>query len=88
MDEVLQQVEVHILRIERHAHIPHPVSVCRLRLRAYVPGTLLAEDALRSVLNVGLHHSCRLHRGGRNPIPVRRIRRAACEEEKGTALLL
>lgn len=33
------------------------------------------KDALRTEraeLNVGLHHSCRLHRGGCNPIPLGR----------------
>lgn len=39
---------------------------------AYVPGIQLTEDALRAVLNVGLHHSSRLHRGGCNPIPFGR----------------
>lgn len=51
-----------------------------------VLGTLHAEDALRTVLNVGLHNSCRLHRGGCNPIlfggavvqPVRRKRTLLC----------
>lgn len=50
------------------------------------PGTLHAEDALRTVLNVGLHHCCRLQRGGCNPIlcggavvqPVRRKRTLLC----------
>ncbi|KAK5865696.1 hypothetical protein PBY51_019945 [Eleginops maclovinus] len=42
--------------------------------------SLLAEDALCTVLNVGLHHSCCLHRGGCNPILF--------EEGEGIALLL
>lgn len=58
------------------------LGVCRLRSYAYVPGIPLTEDALRTVVSVGLHHSCRLHRGGCNPIPARKSRRAACEEEE------
>lgn len=58
------------------------LGVCCLRSYAYVPGIPLTEDALRTVVSVGLHHSCRLHRGGCNPIPARKSRRAACEEEE------
>ncbi len=67
--------------------VPHPLSVCCLVCCAYVPGTPLAEeDALRTALSVGLHHSCRLHRGGCNPIlfggavvqPVKRKRALLC----------
>ncbi|TKS68394.1 F-box/WD repeat-containing protein 7 [Collichthys lucidus] len=49
---------------------------------------VLAEDALRTVLNVGLHHSCRLHRGGCNPILFGGAAVRACEERRreGTAL--
>lgn len=45
----------------------HPTRPVRAASSA-VPGLLLAEDAPRTELNVGLHHSCRLQRGGCNPI--------------------
>lgn len=50
-----------------------PPGLCCLLCIAYVLGIQLTEDALRTVLNVGLHHSCRLHRGGCNPIPFGRV---------------
>ena len=68
---------------------PHPAACARCASSAShmspVPPAL-GEDALRTVLNVGLHHSCRLHRGGCNPIlfggaaaqPVRRKRALLC----------
>ena len=68
---------------------PHPAACARRASSAShmspVPPAL-GEDALRTVLNVGLHHSCRLHRGGCNPIlfggaaaqPVRRKRALLC----------
>lgn len=68
------------------ARTPPGLCVLPRLLHICPPGILLAEDALRTVLNVGLHHSCRFHRGGCNPILFWRSRRAACEEEEGTAL--
>lgn len=50
---------------------------------ADVSAALLAEDAPRTVLHVGLHHSCHLHRGGSNPI-LFGVAVQACEEEEGT----
>lgn len=73
---ILQQVCVHLFFFMQKDTkcTPHPVPVCSL---TYV---LLAEDALCTVLNVGLHHSYRLHRGGCNLILF--------EEGEGIALLL
>lgn len=51
---------------------PYPTwSLCAAsRLLRICPRVLRSQrDAQRTVLNAGLHHSCRLHRGGCNPIP-------------------
>lgn len=62
-----------------------PPGLCCVLCFAYVLGIQLTEDALRTVLNVGLHHSCRLHRGGCNPIP---FGRAAVQPVKRKRALL
>lgn len=55
----------------RQVRIPPGLCVCAAcRLLRICPRVLRSRtDALRTVLNAGLHHSCRLQRGGCNPIP-------------------
>lgn len=52
--------------------VSHLVSVCVLHVAcyAYVPGCSARGRMRCAVLNAGLHHSCRLQRGGCNPIPL------------------
>lgn len=60
-----------------------PVPRCLLGYACCpVPGVRSTEDAPRTVLRAGLHHSRRLHQGGCNLIPFGSAR----EEEEGTAL--
>ncbi len=86
---VLQQVRVRsTLHAKGKARTPPGLSVLLplplLRIRPRCPE--LAEDALRSVFSVGLHHSHRLQRGGCNSIlfggadvqPVKRKRALLC----------
>lgn len=67
---VLQQVRVH-LYAKKDKCVPHPVSVLPRLLRICPRYSARRECAAHTVLNVGLHHSCRLHRGGCNPILFR-----------------
>lgn len=82
-----QQVEVHLSNAKGQRAYPTRCVCAPPPLLHICPRSLLLlEDALRTVLNVGLHHSCRLHRGGCNPIlfggaaaqPVRRKRALLC----------
>lgn len=83
-------VGVHLLC--RRTSAPPSRSVCAAHMS---PGAVHAEDALRTVLPVGLHHSCRLHRGGCNPIlcggavvqPARRKRTLLCALTRSPPLL-
>lgn len=78
----LQQVmDHHHLLIARTSTPPVPGCLFGYACSP-VPGVLFAEDAPRTVLRAGLHHSCCLHQGGCNLIPFGSAR----EEEEGTAL--
>lgn len=60
-----------------------PVPCCLLGYACCpVPGVRFTQDAPRTVLRAGLHHSRCLHQGGCNLIPFGSAR----EEEEGTAL--
>lgn len=78
---VPQQVMDHFLLIARTS--TPPVPCCLFGYACWpVPGVRRTEDAPRTVLRAGLHHSCCLHQGGCNLIPCGSAR----EEEGGTAL--
>lgn len=56
--------------MQEHKLVHHPISAASCA--THVLGIPLTEDAQRTVLDVGLHHSFRLHQGGCNPIPYGR----------------
>lgn len=78
---LLQQVMHQLLLIARPSTPPVPCCLFGYAC-CPVPGVQFTEDAPRTVLHAGLHHSCCIHQGGCNLIPFGSAR----EEEEGTAL--